>query len=203
MYVAVQSEARETQAIPAEHPGLSGVWDRILSGVGVINRNVHEDAVYKVYQRVDYNECPTFLRWILPGECVDYESVFTILNVYVGLVEECSISNYHPQEPDAKSIIEKVALVSGYSPEFTKKVLDELYWGTYDGTIKSFDTLYPPSSESCALRKVPKNVDSIRNEIGSFFDTAWDIIFWLLLLGVIGIAGYFAWPFIAKKVAGR
>lgn len=143
----------------ADYP-FSGTIDQLLA---LFTASQYDQAIAEVYARVNYND-----RYYLDPtgilETWRLEWIRNIINAYVNVLNDNSkLPNYNPTYKDLDSqqeLIKNVVVASGQNTELVIKTLDQLYYGTMDGSIKSVSVLYPRKLQQ---KETPDNTDSWQN----------------------------------------
>jgi len=143
--------------------------------LGSVTGSTYDQAIDEIYKAVNYNAFVNRNFWerlnpikTIAGETYRKEQVENIINTYVNLImSDISLPEYDAPNADSAemaALIAQIAKISAETPELTKLCLNQLYWGTKDGRIKSSKILHPRTYEiTKATTKTPENVDSWKN----------------------------------------
>jgi|DEB0MinimDraft_10_1074344.scaffolds.fasta_scaffold04697_3 hypothetical protein len=125
-------------------------WQQTLFFWGVIANSYYERTIAHLVTALNWND--GIWNWV--SGSIDWREVASIVNTYGNLVVKKEIPIYDLSKltkEQQSNVVDKVSQGSGFNPKLTKRVLDQLYYYTKDGTIK-FDGILRPSNNSLYLK---------------------------------------------------
>lgn len=162
----------------ADIPVFSDLYYRATALVGYD----FEQAVLEITDSLNYNShwyCyPLFGQ---PAGCFELDQVKRIISCYTNLQYDGKIPVYNPNDSAKSGIIAAVAECSTEDPKAVELALDQLYWATSDGRIKSGKVLRPRDAQ-----KWGEQQDQPAESVGGA-DTAFDSIWSTAKKVVIGV----------------
>lgn len=161
-------------------------WIKSIGGSDI------DEALDEIVKSINWNEsiwCTILSRQ--PTGCYEYDQVEAVLNCYTQLAGNGTVPEYNPNHPEKNKILQTVADCSGQTTAVVQVVLDQLYYATKDGRIKTAIILYPKTAGKYEeQRSLPaKVVGGFGNAVADVTSTAK----WILIAGAVGVVGYYGW----------
>lgn len=171
--------------------------------------NEWAQMIEKVTQRVAWNEnigetsnfVEATLKVLYPpnwGSPVTYQEVEKTISAYINDFEQNDSPSYLPSKAD-DAYLSNMSKLSSVNKASVKKILDQLYFGTKDGSIKSDRFLYPANRQYDKMKEIPDSADAVKNPLtGAFNGLGWVLsnAGWILPTALIGAGLFIAYPYL-------
>ncbi|HRP02931.1 MAG TPA: hypothetical protein PLE30_09830 [Candidatus Kapabacteria bacterium] len=188
MYLTVNQTASLNEiAVMQDNP----MYDIYMLGamiIGIYSMEYTKDC-FTVYERVNYNihGWKTNIPFV---ESVTIVQVERVINAYQNIIlGNPQIEQWYPpdfKEKGQQSLFGLIQKASGVSAQYTKMIMDELYWAVKDGKIANVNWIRPREFEEYKeYRKQNTNTEGHK-----ILETSFDWIKWLLIIGSVGVGAY-------------
>lgn len=170
-----------------------------------VTQSYYEMAISTIFNRINWNEIVWYNPLTYPAK-YRREQISDIINSYYNIVKnEAQYPIYNAGlvnkgDRDQWTLIFRVEKDSSQNNELVRKALDQLYYATKDGTIKTSKFLDPRTAEQGEKnRETPGEVDSYKNspiyKAGEIFSSGLGFV----LTNIIPIAVIGGGLYVAKK----